>query len=780
MGTQNVEIIDLDDDDEFDVAYMPNNLPRVPIAPIGPSNAFRVGIDDNTRRLLPVHARQPTKDKGKGRARPPEIIELSDSDSEMFPAREIPANTASSSRQQNACSSRVQNGDVPRSAGSSAIKVATNTNMPNNIYRSEDTEDMDDQLFATHELQTHTSAEPAMLDKIVSAVIEVLPDVTVDHIVNLYQSQVASSTNTVLSHSVCLQSILTTLFDNPDYPKVSVSVRLKRKREAEDNAAGPSKRQRRDHIVRVLKKLDVASKDRPPIVSAAYQNLSLKNIIKTWFLSNNRLFGPTFVHLSHLRLQNFPGVDLKKQATRPLAHGPPWKDADFDREYNWCQDWTPDKNGEIQWIEESDPDEPSSRMNETEEPIEAKVESEECPPGAGADCGCCFSEYVTNTMVQCPVGHLFCKACVLAFSQERLGQRNAHLKCMDQGTCDREFERGQLGLCLPPKLMALYERIKQAEELAAAGLADLEECPFCDFKCVIENEQERLFHCLNDECGVTSCRSCKKKDHLPKTCKEAEEDNALNAQHAVEEAMTKALMRKCPKCDATFIKSDGCNKISCTKCGQLSCYVCRKAITGYEHFNQMPGGARGAVGGSKCPLWDAPNGGDGTVQLARRHHEEVTQARDAALAELRRQNPELNVNELRVDAPELGPARPAQPAQPVQQQPVRQPFVGNPDWWRQVAPINPFNAFPPFLGGYQLNLPFAPQPQQAVALPNRQEYRLPPPPYIPPVPPIAPVLPVAPIAPVAPVFPVPPLQQPQLLHQIGRACNCQLCRQLRL
>ncbi|CAG7847521.1 SubName: Full=Uncharacterized protein {ECO:0000313/EMBL:CCA72447.1} [Serendipita indica DSM 11827] len=623
MGTQNVEIIDLDDDDEFDVAYMPNNLPRVPIAPIGPSNAFRVGIDDNTRRLLPVHARQPTKDKGKGRARPPEIIELSDSDSEMFPAREIPANTASSSRQQNACSSRVQNGDVPRSAGSSAIKVATNTNMPNNIYRSEDTEDMDDQLFATHELQTHTSAEPAMLDKIVSAVIEVLPDVTVDHIVNLYQSQVASSTNTVLSHSVCLQSILTTLFDNPDYPKVSVSVRLKRKREAEDNAAGPSKRQRRDHIVRVLKKLDVASKDRPPIVSAAYQNLSLywlgvyfprlkKNIIKTWFLSNNRLFGPTFVHLSHLRLQNFPGVDLKKQATRPLAHGPPWKDADFDREYNWCQDWTPDKNGEIQWIEESDPDEPSSRMNETEEPIEAKVESEECPPGA-----------------------------------------------------------------------------------------------------------------------------------------EAEEDNALNAQHAVEEAMTKALMRKCPKCDATFIKSDG-------------------------------GGARGAVGGSKCPLWDAPNGGDGTVQLARRHHEEVTQARDAALAELRRQNPELNVNELRVDAPELGPARPAQPAQPVQQQPVRQPFVGNPDWWRQVAPINPFNAFPPFLGGYQLNLPFAPQPQQAVALPNRQEYRLPPPPYIPPVPPIAPVLPVAPIAPVAPVFPVPPLQQPQLLHQIGRACNCQLCRQLRL
>jgi hypothetical protein len=115
-------------------------------------------------------------------------------------------------------------------------------------------------------------------------------------------------------------------------------------------------------------------------------------------------------------------------------------------------------------------------------------------------------------MIQCPDGHLFCKACVFAFCKERLGQRNAKIKCMDSQTdCQLEFMAAQLQLCLPPRLLALYERVKQADEISAAGLDNLEECPFCEYKCVIDNENERLFHCVNEDCGVISCRTCKKK-----------------------------------------------------------------------------------------------------------------------------------------------------------------------------------------------------------------------------------------------------------------------------
>lgn len=114
-------------------------------------------------------------------------------------------------------------------------------------------------------------------------------------------------------------------------------------------------------------------------------------------------------------------------------------------------------------------------------------------------------------MIQCPDGHMFCKSCVYAFCQERLGSRNAKIKCMNQDGCPLEMGHAQLKICLPPKLLLLYERIKQDEEIAAAGLDNLEECPFCDYKCVIENEMERLFHCMNEDCGEVSCRNCKKK-----------------------------------------------------------------------------------------------------------------------------------------------------------------------------------------------------------------------------------------------------------------------------
>jgi TRIAD3 protein (E3 ubiquitin-protein ligase RNF216) len=50
--------------------------------------------------------------------------------------------------------------------------------------------------------------------------------------------------------------------------------------------------------------------------------------------------------------------------------------------------------------------------------------------------------------------------------------------------------------------MSLYERVKQTKEVEAAGIEGLEECPFCEFKIIIANDQEKLFVCGNEECGA--------------------------------------------------------------------------------------------------------------------------------------------------------------------------------------------------------------------------------------------------------------------------------------
>ncbi|KAG8784528.1 hypothetical protein FRC15_003122 [Serendipita sp. 397] len=670
--------------------------------------------------------------KGKGRVLQYDIIELSDSDSD----EDIPSHPTFDAWKPQDLRKR----PVPNRETSGVSSLAANPGA-----------NTTSQTSVAELVQEPPTAGPSStidsLEALITSVLEVIPDVDPQYVAELYlQYSSAVQTLTATSFSFYMDPIIGSLVDDPDYPKVNPTSKRKRG----ENGAGPSTKRRKIEPVPNVVKLDLLSPNRPPINSPDYFNLSMywlgvmfprvrKNFIGTRLGGNRGLYAPTFVQLSK-ELLNLPPTVLKKQKTRPFFNGPPWRSRDFDREYEWCLDWFPEKSGQIEWIE----DPKSGTTDDTSgEPVQdEKIESEEAEPGEGVDCGCCFSEYVVSTMIQCPEGHLFCKACVLAFSQERLGQRNAKIKCMNQDDCTTEFGRAQLEQCLPEKLLGLYDRVKQDDDIAAACLEGLEECPFCDYKCVIENEMERLFHCLNDDCGIVSCRNCKKQEHLPKTCEEARYDSNLDAQHEVEEAMTNALMRICPnaKCQATFVKTDGCNKITCAKCGQLSCYICRQPIKGYDHFNQTPGATQ-ATRSKKCALWDAPTtGGVNTNGLEQRHHEEVARAREEAFAKLRTQNPDVDLNKIRVDAPE----NVAQPPRPVSN-PVRNAFG--------PVPLPRFFAFPPGMGQPPLPMPLPP----------------PPPPIFLPAIPVAPGMP--PILPRDPApWPAPRLacQCPRCVRNVGR------------
>ena len=113
-------------------------------------------------------------------------------------------------------------------------------------------------------------------------------------------------------------------------------------------------------------------------------------------------------------------------------------------------------------------------------------------------------------MVQCPEAHLFCKECMKSYVSNLLGQHDPKICCMDQSGCKALFPESELCRFLDTKLLSLYYRVKQTKEIEAAGLEGLEECPFCEYKVVIDNPDEKLFRCENDDCGVVSCRACKK------------------------------------------------------------------------------------------------------------------------------------------------------------------------------------------------------------------------------------------------------------------------------
>ena len=88
------------------------------------------------------------------------------------------------------------------------------------------------------------------------------------------------------------------------------------------------------------------------------------------------------------------------------------------------------------------------------------------------------------------------------------------------------------------------------------------------------NIRPKRFTCAHPSCRRVSCITCQKPWRDPHVC---HEPLLLDLRATVEAARTAAIKRTCPRCALSFIKSSGCNKLTCV-CGYSMCYVCRKAL----------------------------------------------------------------------------------------------------------------------------------------------------------------------------------------------------------
>lgn len=133
--------------------------------------------------------------------------------------------------------------------------------------------------------------------------------------------------------------------------------------------------------------------------------------------------------------------------------------------------------------------------------------------------------------------------------------------------------------------------------------------------------RSKRFRCKNPCCQRASCMTCRKGWRDPHSC---EEPLQQSLRTTVEAARTAAIKRTCPRCNLSFVKSSGCNKLTCV-CGYSMCYLCRKALNrgtcgdandnnnnedadvGYkhfcEHFRVNPGSRCSEC--NKCELYKA-------------------------------------------------------------------------------------------------------------------------------------------------------------------------------
>jgi len=239
--------------------------------PTKPNTLTRSNLDVLSPQARAVNASQHTKDKGKGRARAPEIIELSDSDSDepdVTILRAIVHKTNKAHQASTSLASGSQLSPVTASTSNESPDIASETSQ---IVPME----IDNEPAAADEPALAELPIVNPVDHLVSSVLEIVPNVEPDHIVARYTQLSAENQESVLDENpmIFLERILHDLFENPDYPKSKDKDKKRKRQDEEVPAAGPSvpKKRKSEPVI----KLDLLAPDRPYRFSPAYHDLAL-------------------------------------------------------------------------------------------------------------------------------------------------------------------------------------------------------------------------------------------------------------------------------------------------------------------------------------------------------------------------------------------------------------------------------------------------------------------------------------------------------------------------
>jgi hypothetical protein len=140
------------------------------------------------------------------------------------------------------------------------------------------------------------------------------------------------------------------------------------------------------------------------------------------------------------------------------------------------------------------------------------------------ECGCCYGDYPFEEMTSCDDGHIFCLECARRAAEVKIGLQKTQIPCLSQGECDFYFSQVEIKRFLAPSVYTGWCNLLQQESLDKAkemgSIEGFETCPFCPFGCImgVAAEVDKLFRCQGLDCEIVSCRLCKKKNHIPKSC----------------------------------------------------------------------------------------------------------------------------------------------------------------------------------------------------------------------------------------------------------------------
>lgn len=431
-------------------------------------------------------------------------------------------------------------------------------------------------------------------DRFLAATLEILPDIDQPFVREHFRA-VAEQNPGLSPETISIEHLVNTILEKESYPKAP----HKKQQQQPDPAADgtgvtiPVNKDKRDHHSYLA--------DAVPLL--AWQFLHIPAITIFIVVQDTRTIFDSYLKLAEMEETYFDITKTKKpyrryKQPRQKIEKKYSRSAYNRRDDNAYPFWVNEIQAAKQHIER---EAIKSNRKAENEATEARNLEEHRRNGSLVECGVCFDdETPLNRAVTChgDDAHFFCFSCVCQLADTQVGMVKYEMMCMDGSGCKAALNPDGVGRAVPIQTINRLALNEQQAQIAAAGLAGLEQCPYCDFKAILDPvETAVVFQCLSPDCGRATCRKCHEDAHVPRTCEEVKKGRGLSARHLVEEARSASVMRSCPKGKVKIMKEHGCNKMFCTQCATVMCYVCQRDITkaGYQHFHAQ---------GSKCLLHD--------------------------------------------------------------------------------------------------------------------------------------------------------------------------------